>query len=82
MRLRLRMQRLIVETDGGAAHGTRRAKRRDPLRDGDLMIADWRVWRLSYERVLHEPDAVAEQLIGLGITPVRPPAAPGARRRR
>ncbi len=25
-----REQRLIVETDGGAAHGTRRAKRRDP----------------------------------------------------
>jgi hypothetical protein len=34
-----REQRVIVETDGGAAHGTRRARERDPLRDGDLMIA-------------------------------------------
>jgi very-short-patch-repair endonuclease len=76
-----REQRLIVETDGGAAHGTNRAKMRDPLRDGDLMIAGWRVWRISYERLLREPDAIAEQLIGLGITPSRRPAARGARRR-
>jgi hypothetical protein len=40
-----REQRLIVETDGGVAHGTRRAKRRDPVRDAELMIAGWRVWR-------------------------------------
>jgi very-short-patch-repair endonuclease len=77
-----RDQQLIVETDGGAAHGTTRAMKRDPLRDGDLMIAGWRVWRISYERLLREPDAIAEQLIGLGITPSRRPAARGARRRR
>jgi very-short-patch-repair endonuclease len=76
-----REQRLIVETDGGAAHSTTRAKRRDPLRDADLMIAGWRVWRLSYERLLREPDAIAEQLIGLGIMPSPRPAARGARRR-
>jgi len=76
-----REQRLIVETDGAAAHGTRRAQRRDPVRDADLMIAGWRVWRLSYEQLLREPDTVAEQLQGLGITPARPPEAPGARRR-
>jgi very-short-patch-repair endonuclease len=76
-----REQRLIVETDGGAAHGTTRARNRDPLRDGDLMIAGWRVWRITYERLLREPDAIADQLIGLGITPVRRPAARGARRR-
>jgi very-short-patch-repair endonuclease len=76
-----REQRLIVETDGGAAHGTTRAKRRDPVRDADLMIAGWRVWRLPYEQVFREPDAVAEQLIGLGITPAQPPGARAARRR-
>jgi very-short-patch-repair endonuclease len=76
-----REQRLIVETDGGAAHGTTRAMTRDPLRDGDLMIAGWRVWRISYERLLHDPDAIAEQLIGLGITPAQCPVAPVARRR-
>lgn len=76
-----RDQRLIVETDGGAAHGTTRARNRDPLRDGDLMIAGWRVWRITYERLLREPDAIADQLIGLGITPVRRPAGRGGRRR-
>ncbi|HYN90445.1 MAG TPA: DUF559 domain-containing protein [Thermoleophilaceae bacterium] len=37
-----REQRLIVETDGGAAHGTTRAKKRDPVRDAELMIAGWK----------------------------------------
>ena len=76
-----REQGLIVETDGGAAHATRRAKRRDPVRDADLMIAGWRVWRLSYEQLLRDPQAVAEQLIGLGITPAPSLAAPVAPRR-
>jgi very-short-patch-repair endonuclease len=79
-----REQRLIVETDGGAAHGTTRAMKRDPVRDADLMIARWRVWRLSYEQLLREPDTVARQLVGLGITPaqlVRRPEARVARRR-
>jgi very-short-patch-repair endonuclease len=75
-----REQRLIVETDGAAAHGTARAMRRDPIRDAELMIAGWRVWRVTYERLLREPEAVAEQLVGLGVTPVPPPAAPAARR--
>jgi very-short-patch-repair endonuclease len=76
-----RQQRLIVETDGGAAHGARRAKRRDPVRDGDLMIAGWRVWRLTYEQLLRAPETVAEQLQGLGITPAQRPGARVARRR-
>jgi hypothetical protein len=74
-------QRLIVETDGGAAHGTIRAMQRDPVRDADLMIAGWRVWRLTYERLVREPDVVAEQLMRLGITPAWRPAGPVARRR-
>ena len=76
-----REQRLIVETDGAAAHGTARAMRRDPIRDAELMIAGWRVWRVTYERLLREPEAVAEQLVGLGVTQVPPPAALAARRR-
>jgi very-short-patch-repair endonuclease len=77
-----REQRLIVETDGAAAHGTRAAMRRDPQKDADLMVAGWRVWRLTYEQLLRHPDAVAEQLVRLGVTPARPPATPAARRRR
>jgi very-short-patch-repair endonuclease len=76
-----REQRLIVETDGAAAHGTARAMKRDPARDADLMVAGWRVWRLTYEQLFREPDAVAEQLVRLGVRPARRPAAPAARRR-
>lgn len=76
-----REQRLIVETDGGAAHGTRSAMKRDPLRDADLMVAGWRVWRLTYERVSRDPEWVAEQLTALGVKPAQRPAGPAARRR-
>jgi very-short-patch-repair endonuclease len=76
-----REARLIVETDGRAAHGTSRARRRDPVRDADLMITGWRVWRLPYERLMSAPDAVAEHLIRLGVTPARPAGAPAGRRR-
>jgi very-short-patch-repair endonuclease len=54
--------RLIVETDGGAAHGTRRAKQRDPVRDAELQLAGWMVMRIPYTRLLNEPDAVAAQV--------------------
>ena len=72
-------RRLVVETDGAAAHGTRRARKRDPLRDARLMAAGWRVWRVSWEEVAGEPGGVAEQLQRL-LTPG--PAAPVAPRPR
>lgn len=71
-----REQRLIVETDGGAAHGTRRARERDPVRDADLVVAGWRVIRVTYRRLISEPAAVAEQLRRLGV----PGASPASSR--
>jgi very-short-patch-repair endonuclease len=70
-----RDQRVIVETDGGAAHGTRRAKERDPARDADLQIAGWRVMRITSMRLSRQPAAVEHQLRRL-LTPA--PAAPAA----
>ena len=70
-----RDQRLIVETDGRQAHGTTRARRRDPVKDADLQIAGWRVIRVTWER-LGEEEALAEQVRRLLATPV--PAAPVA----
>jgi hypothetical protein len=75
-----REQRLIVETDGGAAHRTQRARQRDPVRDADLQIAGWRVMRITSVRLSREPDGVAEQLARLLATPA--PAAPAAPRPR
>jgi very-short-patch-repair endonuclease len=66
--------RLVVETDGAAAHGTKRARERDPRRDARLMLAGWRVWRVSYVQVVREPRAVAREL-GALLTPAPRPAA-------
>jgi Protein of unknown function (DUF559)/Transcriptional regulator, AbiEi antitoxin len=71
-----RRERLIVETDGRRAHGTRRARRRDPIRDADLQIAGWRVVRVTWQRLLGEEEALRRQLEKLLSTPA--PAAPAA----
>jgi Protein of unknown function (DUF559)/Transcriptional regulator, AbiEi antitoxin len=71
---------VIVETDGGRAHGTARARGRDPVRDADLQIAGWRVMRIPSLRLSKEPEAVAEQIRRLLATPA--PAAPAAPRPR
>ncbi|HKP20972.1 MAG TPA: DUF559 domain-containing protein [Thermoleophilaceae bacterium] len=73
-----REERVIAETDGLRAHGTRRARERDPVRDTDLQIAGWRVMRIPSLRLSREEEAVAEQLARLLATPA--PAAPVARR--
>jgi very-short-patch-repair endonuclease len=57
-----REQRLIVETDGWEAHGTRAAFERDRHRDADLLAAGWRVLRLSYSRLERQPDWAAERI--------------------
>ena len=57
-----REQKLIVETDGWEAHGTRTAFERDRRRDADLLAAGWRVLRISYARLEREPEWVAERI--------------------
>jgi very-short-patch-repair endonuclease len=57
-----REPRLIVETDGWAAHGTRQAFERDRRRDADLLAAGWRVLRISYARLERDPAWVAARI--------------------
>ena len=71
-------QGLVVETDGGAAHGTRNARERDRVKDARLVVAGWRVIRITYVRLLNEPDAVADDLKQLLRQPAPRPAAPAA----
>ena len=66
--------RLVVETDGAAAHSTDRARRRDPVRDARLMTAGWRVWRVSYEQVARRPGDTADELRALLRPAPRPEA--------
>jgi very-short-patch-repair endonuclease len=57
-----RVQRLVVETDGWRAHGTRAAFERDRRRDADLLAAGWRVLRVSYVRLEREPAWLAVRI--------------------
>ena len=77
-----REQRVIVETDGGAAHGTAWAREHDPIKDAELTVAGWRVIRLTYVRVVNEPEAVAAQIKQLLKQRAPRPEAPAARHRR
>lgn len=53
---------LIVETDGWATHGTRRAFRVDRRRDRRLALAEWQVLRFTWYEIEHEPELVAAEL--------------------
>ncbi|MBA3262686.1 MAG: DUF559 domain-containing protein [Thermoleophilaceae bacterium] len=57
-----RHEKLIVETDGWMAHGTRGAFERDRRRDAELLAGGWRVLRVSYDRLEREPDWVAARI--------------------
>jgi len=71
-----RGERVVAETDGRRAHGTSRARQRDPVRDADLQIAGWRVIRITSLRFFRQPEAVAEQLRRLLTQAPVAPAAP------
>jgi very-short-patch-repair endonuclease len=55
-------ERLIVETDGRATHGTHYGFERDRARDLELELAGWHVVRVTWHQVVHEPARVAALL--------------------
>jgi very-short-patch-repair endonuclease len=58
-------RRVIVECDGFATHGTRRAFADDRAKDRELVVAGWRVIRLTWRQLTHDADAIARQLFAL-----------------
>jgi hypothetical protein len=60
-----RSARLIVELDGHAYHADRVAFERDRARDRELAAAGWRVIRVTWRQVVHEPQALASDLRAL-----------------
>jgi very-short-patch-repair endonuclease len=60
-----RRQRLVVEVDGFAYHGSRRAFERDRRRDADLTQAGYRVVRFTWRQITQEPEAVVARLAAL-----------------
>lgn len=62
-----RKQKVVVEVDGFAFHRSRRAFERDRDRDGVLVSAGFRVIRLTWRQIRHEPlAAVARIALALG----------------
>ena len=60
-----REEKLIVECDGFATHGTRRAFEADRARDRELVVAGWRVVRVTWRQLADEPDTIARQIAAL-----------------
>lgn len=58
-------ERLVVELDGFSNHRSRAAFERDRERDAALMLAGFRVLRVTYRRLEREPNAVAEAIRSL-----------------
>jgi hypothetical protein len=50
-----RRERLIVETDGYRTHGTKQAFERDRRTDQRLVLAGWRVIRVTWRQLTREP---------------------------
>ena len=59
------MERLVVELDGYAFHRSRTAFESDRARDAHLQLAGHRVIRLTYRRLVDDPDGVAGLLRSL-----------------
>jgi very-short-patch-repair endonuclease len=55
-------QNLVVEVDGRATHGTRRAFQSDRDRDGRLAVAGYRVLRFTWWDVTRRPAVVADRV--------------------
>jgi very-short-patch-repair endonuclease len=55
-------QRLVVEIDGFAAHGTRAAFERDRARDAHLVAAGHRVIRITWRQLADTPERTVAQL--------------------
>jgi very-short-patch-repair endonuclease len=62
-------QRLVVECDGFAAHGTRRAFEDDRARDRALVADGWRVVRITWRQLTTDGDTIAAQLSTLLAQP-------------
>lgn len=61
-------ERLVVEVDGFAAHGTRRAFERDRRRDMELQTLGYRVVRVTWRQLTQEQHALVARLAVLLAT--------------
>jgi very-short-patch-repair endonuclease len=56
------LDKLVVEVDGWSCHGSRQAFERDRRRDGRLLVAGYRVLRITWRQLTREPARVTAML--------------------
>ena len=66
-----REQGLVVEVDGFGFHSSRPAFERDRLRDAELQAHGWRVIRVTWRRIVQQPEAVVALIAAALATPGR-----------
>jgi very-short-patch-repair endonuclease len=64
-------ERLVVEIDGFAFHGSRAAFERDRARDAELQALGYRVMRITWRQLERGPHAVVARLAAALAIPVR-----------
>jgi very-short-patch-repair endonuclease len=57
-----REEGLVVEADGFRFHSSRLAFERDRLRDAELQSHGWRVIRVTWRQIAHQPEAVVARI--------------------
>ncbi len=55
-------QRVLVEVDGRATHGTAEAFEHDPRRQNALVLEGWTVLRFTWKQITQDPDYVADTM--------------------
>ena len=73
----LRIGNLVIEIDGGATHGTRAAKERDPRRDVEIQLAGCEIMRVTEHRLKFEPQGYVDDVRRFLSRAERTPARPG-----
>ncbi|MGI8579548.1 MAG: type IV toxin-antitoxin system AbiEi family antitoxin domain-containing protein [Solirubrobacteraceae bacterium] len=72
-------EKLILELDGYANHDTRRSFEEDRARDRALVLAGWRVVRITWRQLTQDPGTLATDLATLLLTPGGRRPVPGLR---
>jgi hypothetical protein len=73
----LRIGDLVIEIDGGAVHGTKAAKERDPRRDVEIQLAGCEIMRVTEHRLRYEPETYVADVRAFVSRAARTPARPG-----
>ena len=73
----LRIGDLVIEIDGGATHGTRAAKERDPRRDVEIQLAGCEILRVTEHRLRYAPETYVADVRAFVSRAGRTPARPG-----